>query len=700
MTSPAVAYATRDGVALLALANPPVNALSQAVCRGIMDGLERALADPTVRALVVIGRGRGFCAGADISEFGKQRPPDAVHLRHIIAAFDRASKPLIAAIHGNALGGGLELALACHWRLAAPDARMGLPEVKIGLLAGAGGTLRLPRLIGVEPALRMMTSGEPIDGRQAAKQGLVDELAEGDLEAAALAFAGRVVAEDRALRRTRDLPAPAVAPDFFETYRAALKKSTRGFMAPFLSVACVEAGVTRSVEEATANEGATFDRQLGAPEAKALIHSFFAERKAASIPDVPADTPTHKIGRAAVIGAGTMGGGIAMCFANAGIPVTLVDSAQDAIDRGLKTIAGNYARTVERGRLSRSEMDARLALITPAVGYGALGSPDIVIEAVFEEMPIKQQVFAELDRVCPPSTILATNTSTLDVDAIAGATRRPAQVIGTHFFSPANVMRLLEVVRGKATAKDVIATTMKLARDIRKVGVLVGVCEGFVGNRMLRGYLREADFLVEEGALPHEVDAAIAAFGFPMGPFAMADLAGLDVGWRIRKGKAATRPNHLRYSTIADRLCEQGRFGQKTGAGWYRYEKGDRTPRPDPDVEALIVATSADLGIERRPIAEAEILERCLYPLINEAARILEEGLALRASDVDVIWLNGYGFPAWRGGPMHYADTLGAKVIYDAVRRYEAVHGEPWRPAPLLERLATEGGRFADFARE
>jgi 3-hydroxyacyl-CoA dehydrogenase len=623
-----------------------------------------------------------------------------VHLRHIIAALDRAEKPLLAAIHGNALGGGLELALACHWRAATTDARLGLPEVKIGLLAGAGGTLRLPRLIGVEPALRMMTSGEPIDGKEAAKLGLVDTLLAGTLDVAAVSFAHQVLAEGRPVRRTRDLPAPAAAPDFFATFRAGLKKSARGFEAPFRSVDCVEAGLSLPPEQAEANEAATFDRQLGAPEAKALIYSFFAERMAASIPDVPADTPTRKIGRAAVIGAGTMGGGIAMCFANAGIPVALMDSAPEARERGLATIRANYARTIERGRLTQAEMDARLALITPVAAYDALGEPDIVIEAVFEEMAVKRAVFEALDRACPPTTILATNTSTLDVDAIAGATRRPEQVIGTHFCSPANVMRLIEVVRGKASSKPVIATTVKLVRDLKKVGVLVGVCEGFVGNRMLRGYLREADFLIEEGALPHEVDAVITGFGFPMGPFAMADLAGLDVGWRIRKAKAATRPNHLRYSPIGDRLCERGRFGQKTGAGWYRYAAGARAPQPDPEVEALIVATAAELGIARRKIEPQEILERCLYPLINEAAKILEDGLALRASDIDVIWLNGYGFPAWRGGPMHYADTIGAKVIYDAVRRYEAVHGEPWRPAPLLERLATEGGRFADFARE
>ena len=695
-----VDYAVRGAVAVLGLANAPVNALSRALCSGVMENFRKAAADDAVRAIVVIGRGRGFCAGADISEFGTKPPPDAINLRHLIAAFDGSAKPMVAAIHGNALGGGLELALACHWRVAVAGARLGLPEVKIGLLAGAGGTLRLPRLIGVEPALRMMVSGEPIDGASAAKLGLVDQLVDGDLEAGAIAFAERLLAEGRALRRVRDIAPPTVAPDFFAGFRAALRKTTRGFQAPFLSVDAVEAGLGLPFDEAAAREEATFVKQLGAPEAKALIHSFFAERKAASIPDVPPDTPTRPIKHAAVIGAGTMGGGIAMALANAGIPVTLVDSAQDALDRGLKMIAGNYARTVERGRLSQSDMDTRLGLITPKVGYDDLGAPDIVIEAVFEEMAIKKQVFAALDRACPPGTILATNTSTLDVDEIAAATTRPAQVIGTHFFSPANVMRLLEVVRGKATAKDVIATTMKLSRDIKKVGVLVGVCEGFVGNRMLRGYLREADFLIEEGALPHEVDAVVTGFGFPMGPFAMADLAGLDVGWRIRKGKAATRPNHLRYSPISDRLCEQGRFGQKTGAGWYRYEKGDRTPKPDPAVEALILATAQELGIQRRTVGDTEILERCLYPLINEGARILEEGLALRASDIDVIWLNGYGFPAYRGGPMHYADTVGAKVIYDAVRRYETVHGEVWRPAPLLERLATEGGRFADFGRE
>jgi len=695
---PPVDYEVRGAVALLALANPPVNALSRALCGGIMDGFRRASADDAVHAIVVIGRGRGFCAGADISEFGAPPPPPgAVNLRHLIAAFDGSTKPMIAAIHGNALGGGLELALACHWRVAVPDARLGLPEVKIGLLAGAGGTLRLPRLIGVEPALRLMISGDPITGAAAATLGLVDELADGDLAAGAVGFAERILADGRTLRRVRDIVPPTVAPDFFAGYRAALRKTARGFEAPFLSVDAVEAGLALPFDQAAAREEAVFVKQLSAPQAKALIHSFFAERKAASIPDVPPDTPARKIGRAAVIGAGTMGGGIAMCFANAGIPVILMDSAPAGLERGLATIRSNYARTVERGRLSEADRAARLALITPAHDYDALGEPDIVIEAAFEEMAVKRAVFETLDRACPPATILATNTSTLDVDAIAGATRRPEQVIGTHFFSPANVMRLIEVVRGKATSKDVIATTMKLVRDLKKVGVLVGVCEGFVGNRMLRGYLREADFLVEEGALPQQVDAVITGFGFPMGPFAMADLAGLDVGWRIRKGKAAARPNHLRYSPIADRLCEQGRFGQKTGAGWYRYEKGERTPQPDPAVEALILATASQLGIARRAIEDSEILERCLYPLINEGAKILEEGLALRAGDIDVIWLNGYGFPAYRGGPMHYADSVGAKVIYDAVRRYEAVHGEWWRPARLLERLAQDGGRFADL---
>ena len=695
-----VDYAVQGDVAVIGLANPPVNALSRALCAGIMESFRKAVADDAVRAIVVIGRGRGFCAGADISEFGAKPPPDAINLRHLIAAFDGSTKPMVAAIHGNALGGGLELALACHWRVALAGARLGLPEVKIGLLAGAGGTLRLPRLIGVEPALRLMVSGEPIDGKSAAKLGLVDQLADGDLEAGAVAFAQRLLAEARALRRVRDIAPPTVAPDFFAGFRAGLRKTTRGFQAPFLSVDAVEAGLNLPFDDAAKREEGVFVKQLGAPEAKALIHGFFAERKAAAIPDVPADTPTHPLAKAAVIGAGTMGGGIAMCFANAGLPVTLMDTDASALERGLATIRANYARTVERGRLSAAEMETRMGLITPAPSYDALGAPDIVIEAVFEEMGVKRAVFEALDRACPPDTILATNTSTLDVDHIAAATRRPDQVIGLHFFSPANVMRLVEVVRGKATAKAVIATSMKLTRDLKKVGVLVGVCEGFVGNRMLRGYLREADFLVEEGALPHEVDAVITGFGFPMGPFAMADLAGLDVGWRIRKGKAATRPNHLRYSPIGDRLCEQGRFGQKTGAGWYRYETGDRTPRPDPDVEALILATARELGIARRAIGESEILERCLYPLINEGARILEEGLALRASDIDVIWLNGYGFPAYRGGPMHYADTVGAKLIYDAVRRYETAHGETWRPAPLLERLAKDSGRFADFGRE
>ena len=686
--------ATQDRVAVITLNHPPVNALSSALCGQVLERLRAALADGGVDAIVLIGGGRAFSGGWDVREMSNPPPPGSPGVRDVIAALEGASKPVVAAIHGVALGGGLEVTLGCHWRVATADARVGLPEVKLGLLPGAGGTQRLPRIIGAEQATRLIVAGEQIDGATAAKLGVVDALIEGELRAGAVAFARRLVEEKRPLRRTRDLTVAPPPAGFFEEFRKSLAKSARGLVAPQRCVDCVEAAMALPFDEGLKRERELFQECVTSPQAKGLVHAFFSERKAADVPGLPADAKAAKVAGAAVIGAGTMGGGIAMCFANAGLAVKLIDMDAGALERGIATIRRNYESTMKRGRLTQAELDARMALITPHVGLDGLADVDLVIEAVFEEMGIKKQVFAALDRATRPDIVLATNTSTLDIDEMASATARPDKVIGMHFFSPANVMRLLEVVRGKASAPATIATAMKTARDLKKVGVLVGNCDGFVGNRMLAGYGREAQFLVEEGAMPQDVDRVIFGFGFPMGPFAMGDLAGLDVGWRIRKARAGKRPNHLRYSPLGDRICERGWFGQKTGRGWYRYEAGDRTPRPDPEIEALIIENSKALGIERRRIDDQEILERCLYPLVNEAARILEEGIAARASDIDVVWLNGYGFPAWRGGPMHWADTIGAKAILEAVERYHARHGESWAPAPLLRRLAAENGRF------
>ena len=610
---------------------------------------------------------------------------------------------VVAALHGTALGGGLEVALGCHYRCAVGSAQVGFPEVKLGLLPGAGGTQRLPRLIGVEPALPIIAGGDPLPASKAQALGIIDEIVAGDLRDGAVAFAARLVAERRPLRKISASDGKVLTarstPGLFDAFRGSIERQARGYFAPFRCVEAVRAAVTLPFAEGLRRERELFLECMQSPQSRAQIHAFFAEREVTKIPDVPKETPTQPIMTAAVIGAGTMGGGIAMNFANAGIPVQVVEAAQTALDRGIEVIRNNYAATVEKGRLTQADMDRRLALIHGTLAWDAVADADIVIEAVFEEMGVKKEVFARLDRICKPSAILATNTSTLDVDEIATATARPEKVIGTHFFSPANVMRLLEVVRGAKSSKETIATVAELARRIRKVWVLAGNCDGFIGNRMLAGYLREAAFLVEEGASPEQVDKVIYDFGFPMGPFAMSDLAGLDVGWRIRKGKAATRPTTQRYSPVADRLCERGRFGQKTGAGWFRYAPGSRTPRPDPEVEALIVASARAQGIERRAVSDDEILERCIYPLINEGARILEEGIALRPSDIDIIYIYGYGFPPYRGGPMYYADTLGLKRVYDDIAAYHRAHGEFWQPAPLLTRLAEEGKGFRDLAR-
>lgn len=690
----------RGPVAVVTLDNPPVNGLGSAVRAGLEAAFTQLLSDESVTGIVITGSGRMFSAGADIREFGNVPPADVPGLPGLIDRIETSGKPVVAAIHGVAAGGGLELALGCHYRIAAPRTRLGLPEVTLGILPGAGGTQRLPRIAGVEAALDLIVSGRLVSEDEALKFGIVDQITDADPVDAAVAKALELAGRNEPPRRSsacdEGLAAARADPAVFDEFRRTMAKRARGMNAPYACVRCIEAAVRLPFAEGRKFEHEEFRQLVDAVEAKAMRHAFFAEREVARIPDVPADTPARPVATAGVIGCGTMGGGIAMVFANAGIPVTVVESSPAALDAGIAKIRANYQATVGKGRMTRETMDKRMALITGAAGFDAVSVADIVVEAVFEEMPVKKQVFGTLDRTCKPGAILATNTSTLDIDAIAAVTARPEDVIGTHFFSPANVMRLLEVVRGAKSSPATIATAMGLSKTLGKVGVLVGVCDGFVGNRMLHQYLREAAFLVEEGALPQDIDRVLYDFGFPMGPFAMSDLAGNDVGWRIRKAQAAERPNDQRYSgTISDRLCERGRFGQKTGAGWYRYDDG-RTPVPDPDVEALIVETSKQLGIERRPIPDQEILERCLYPLVNEGARILDEGIALRAGDIDVVWMQGYGFPRHRGGPMFWADSVGLDVIATAMRRLQAEHG-PWMvPAPLLERLAAENKGFVD----
>ena len=693
-----VTVSSRGGVAIIRLHNPPVNGLGSTVRTELEAAFEAAAHDDGVHAIVIAGSGKMFSAGADISEFSKTPPPGTPHLSTLIDAIEASPKPVVAAIHGVALGGGFELALGCHIRLAAPGTRVGLPEVTLGIVPGAGGTQRLPRLIGVPAALDVIVSGTMVPAAKAHALGMIDEVVEGDVVDAAVACARRCVDENRPPRRASALDDKLAGtrdtPEIFEVFRQRMARRARGFDAPYACVACIEAAVHEPFAEGLATERKIFLRLVASDQSRAQRHAFFAERQAAKIPDVPTDSPTRPIDSAAVIGCGTMGGGIAMSFANAGIPVTVFEVSPEALDAGLAVIRKNYTSTVSKGRLSQEAMDTRLGLISTTVDYGDLAKADVVIEAVFEELGLKKDVFGKLDAVCKPGAILASNTSTLDVNEIASATNRPGQVIGTHFFSPANVMKLMENVRGTQTSPHTIATIMKLSKALGKVGVLVGVCDGFVGNRMLYAYRRQADFLLEEGALPQQIDTVMYEFGMPMGPYAMSDLAGLDVGWRIRKGQAATRPPHLRYSTVADRICELGRFGQKTGAGWHRYESGSRTPIYDPDIDRLIVAISKQQGITRRTIADQDILERCLYPLVNEGAKILEEGVAQRPGDIDIVWLYGYGFPRYRGGPMFWADLVGVRTIYDVMSRLHDEHGDWLEPAPLLRRLAQQGKGF------
>jgi len=697
----AVERETRGDIAILTLNNPPVNGLGSDVRIGLKQEIEAAVSDNAVKGIVIAGAGRMFCAGADIKEFDAVAPEGTPDLPSLLDWMEAGSKPIVAAIHGVALGGGCEVALACHYRVATADTKVGLPEVTLGILPGAGGTQRMPRLVGLAKAMELMTSGKQVPAAKAAAMGIIDEVVEGDVLQAAIAAAEKLAASGQGVRRTAEIDthkAEAEAnPSVFDDFAKSIARKARGMNAPFAIIDCVRASVEMPFAEGREFERQEFGKLVSADEGKSMRHAFFAERECRKIPDVPKDTPVRPINSVAMLGAGTMGGGIAMNFANAGIPVTMVETTQEALDRGLGILKKNYANTVAKGRLSQEAMDQRMAVISGQVGMDGIGDADIVIEAVFENMALKKEIFAELDRVCKPEAILATNTSTLDIDEIASATSRPESVVGTHFFSPANVMKLMENVRGEKTAKDVIATVMGLSGRIGKIGVLSGVCYGFIGNRMLHQYIREANFLLEEGALPQQIDKVIYDFGLPMGPFAMGDLAGLDVSWRIRQETAHLRSNDQRYTAVADKVCEMGRFGQKTGGGWYDYKEGSRTPVPNADIEALIIAESKERDIERREISDAEILERCMYPLINEGAKILEEGIALRSSDIDVVWMAGYGFPRYRGGPMFYADTVGVDKVYEVMARLHSEHGDLVKPAPLLEKLANEGKSFGDL---
>ncbi len=695
---------TKDGdVAVITVNNPPVNALSPGVPEGIADAIAKIAADDSIKGAVMIGAGQTFIAGADIKEFGKitsgQRK-EGINFLDVIKSIEDCPKPTVAAIHGTAFGGGLEVAMGFHYRVAVASAQVGQPEVKLGLIPGAAGTQRLPRLAGVAKATQMCVDGNPISAKEALALGIVDSIIEGDLLAGAIAFVREKIASGEKPPKTRErnekLGDDATNAPIFEAARAQAKKAARGMMAPQAAIDAVEAATKLFFDEGVAKEKELFQQCLFSDQSKAMIHVFFGEREVQKIPGIGKDTPQIAINKAAIIGAGTMGGGIAMNYANAGIPVIIKETTQEALDRGMATIRKNYQNSVNKGRFPQEVMDKRMALITPQLTYDGFEQADIITEAVFEGMALKKEIFAELDKIAKPGAILASNTSTLDIDEIASATSRPEWVIGHHYFSPANVMRLLEIVRGKATSNEVIATSMSLAKRLKKVGVLVGNCYGFVGNRMLHQYGREAQFLVEEGAKPQDVDGALYKFGMAMGPLAVGDLAGLDVGWRIRKEHRHLEKPGVRYPKVADELCERGRYGQKTGAGWYKYDE-NRKPTPDPEVDALIEQIAAAQGITRRTVTEEEIIERTQYALINEGAKILEEGIALRAVDIDIIYLNGYGYPAWRGGPMWYGDTVGLKKVYARVCQFHAEHGELWTPAPLLKELAEAGKTFAEF---
>jgi 3-hydroxyacyl-CoA dehydrogenase len=691
-------YERRGDVAVLQIDHPPVNGLSHATRKALADGLERALDDGAVKAIVITGTDKVFSGGADIREFNTPAALAEPNLLQLIDGVERSPKPVIAAINGVCMGGGLELALGCHYRIATADASLGLPEVRIGLLPGAGGTQRLPRAVGAEQALRMITTGDPIKADEALQYGLVGRIVERTSFDGVLAFA-REVAPARPLPKLRDrrvaVPPQFSARQMFDYARGEVAKRARGLPAPMKCVDAVEASVERPFDDGMAFERGLFIELVQSPESKALRHAFFAERAAAKIPDVPETTPTRSVRSAAIIGFGTMGGGIAMSFVNAGIPVAVYEKDRAALDRGLATCRANWEATAKKGRLAPADVDKRLALLKPTLDFSALADADLVIEAAYEDMVVKQDLFSRLDSTMKRGAILATNTSTLDVDQIAAATSRPQDVIGTHFFSPANVMRLLEVVRGAKTGKDVLATVMQLAKRLKKVAVVSGVCDGFIGNRMLEQYIRQSLFLLDEGASPQQVDRAMQTFGMAMGPFAMYDMAGMDIGYAIRQRRYVEKP-HLTYSRIADRVVELGRLGQKTGKGWYRYEAGSRSPVPDPEIDALIAAYRAEIRMSPRAISDEEIVQRCVYALVNEGAKILEEGIALRASDIDVVYLTGYGFPAARGGPMFHAQQVGLDRVVATMQRFaQNPHADAafWRPARLLVEAA-KGGQW------
>jgi len=694
-----VTFTKQGAIGVITVDNPPVNALSPGVPEGLVACVQKGNADPDIKAMVLRGAGRSFIAGADIKFLGQKKTEAGLTYRTII---DDSDKPIVAAIHGYALGGGLETALACQYRVATRDAKVGLPEVLIGVLPGGNGTQRLPRLIGPKAALEMIVTGRHVPAPEASTLGILDDLAENHdaLLDTAVAYAERI-ADVRPLPRVRDddsrLAEAKDDPDMFDAMRKKIERRARNQNAPYHCIKCVEAAVSMPFEEGCARERELFEELVNADEAKSLRFAFFAERQANKIPDIDKGTQSRTIDTAAVVGAGTMGGGIAMCFADAGIPVKLLEMNAEALDRGLAKIRANYETSVKRGSLAADAVDTRMNLITPALEYDLIGDADIVIEAVFEEMPVKKQVFAELDRVMKPGAVLASNTSTLDIDEIASATKRPADVLGTHFFSPANVMKLLEIVRGSATAKDVVATCTALSRRIAKVGAVCGNCDGFLANRSRAPFQTEMNILVEEGAKPQQIDSVMLDFGYPMGPFAVGDLAGLDIGHAVRQRRKKESPNAYRALPIPDRLFEMGRYGQKTGAGWFAYKPGDRTPYPDPIVDEAIAEIGRELGLQQRDdFTDEEILHRLLFASVNEAAKILEEGIAYRASDVDVMWLNGFGFPRYRGGLMFWADGIGVKRIYETMKQWQERYGDRWKPARMIEELAASGKGFLD----
>ncbi len=698
-----------NGIGIITVDNPPVNALSPGVPEGILGGIARFEADAQVKAIVLIGSGSTFIAGADIKEFikitsgQKKRGPG---LHPVINNLENCTKPTVAAIHGNALGGGMETAMGCHYRVALPAAKLGQPEVKLGIIPGAQGTQRLPRLAGVAKALEMCSFGEPITATEAETLTIVDRVIEGDsyedLCRGAVVFATEMASKGgpppKVSERNDKLLSAEDNLELLESARKLVRSKRRGYMAPLKNIDAVQGALTLPFEDGVKQEGKIFKECLFSTQSKSLVHLFFAERGVRKIPDVPRETPVREISSAAVIGAGTMGGGIAMCYANAEIPVLLKEVTQDALDAGFAKIQKNYERSVKRGRFTPEDASRRLSLIKPQTTYDGFEEADIVVEAVFEGMGLKKEVFRQIDAVAKPGAVLASNTSTLSIDEIASATTRPEDVIGHHFFSPANVMRLLEIVRGEKTSKEVVATSMQLARALRKVGVLVGNCHGFIGNRMFGPYRREAQFLAEEGAKPVEIDRVLYEFGAAMGPLAVGDLAGLDIGMRVRQEAPELFPSGTRRPLAEDALCELGRYGQKTGSGWYRYWE-DRTRHEDPEVLDILKRVSTDAGIEQREISDAEILDRIVYALVNEGARILEQGYALRSADIDVIYINGYGFPPFRGGPMFYADTVGLDKVLARIEEFHQVHGHWWTPAPLLKQLADSGKTFSEWDR-